>query len=381
MKTLEKDELDQLKRFVIMGVSRLLIESGRTKTVVGMLSKYLQPNRDDIFGYFLEPLVALESKGLLEHGPLLEFCTKFRPPCSGTALGWLKTAYKPADDEDKGNFLRLIVEPLHAISTIPNNLMDIRFNSGQRAELVSTIRNSLLEKRRFSLIRLGDGEAYPFPIPPTKGLDRALFENDIRNFENQMWGTSPAPESARADFVKRFLSAVANCDILGVPSVYRIMRNLTAPHTRYGSRRNQRGFMRILNALGSEIPIEQKILTEERCHRIRGAIDASLLFELADIAQSTVIITSRENLKPKFVQNVECILVPDTPRRLFAIYPELIKRVRNVSGPGTIVFVGAGQVAKILVDEARKCGAVALDVGSLMDYMVGLKTRTIADLV
>jgi hypothetical protein len=33
-----------------------------------------------------------------------------------------------------------------------------------------------------------------------------------------------------------------------------------------------------------------------------------------------------------------------------------------------------------MADRARQAGAVAFDVGSLMDYMLGYKTRTIADL-
>jgi hypothetical protein len=38
-------------------------------------------------------------------------------------------------------------------------------------------------------------------------------------------------------------------------------------------------------------------------------------------------------------------------------------------------------VGKIFVDEAKMRGAVAIDVGSLLDYMVERKTRTIADLI
>jgi hypothetical protein len=44
-------------------------------------------------------------------------------------------------------------------------------------------------------------------------------------------------------------------------------------------------------------------------------------------------------------------------------------------------LVGAGIVGKIFAHEAKMCGAVALDVGSLLDYMMERKTRTIADLI
>ena len=45
---------------------------------------------------------------------------------------------------------------------------------------------------------------------------------------------------------------------------------------------------------------------------------------------------------------------------------------RNTFKPLSLAF---------LADEAREMGAVALDVGSLMDYMVDQKTRTIADII
>jgi hypothetical protein len=123
--------------------------------------------------------------------------------------------------------------------------------------------------------------------------------------------------------------------------------------------------------------------TEERCHRIRGGLDEPFLIELATMARSVVLVSCWPDLRSKFslALLVEDIQVPSHAKDFFENYPEIIERIRKVSRPGTIVFVGAGIIAKILVDEARRLGAVALDVGSLMDYMVGRKTRTIADLI
>jgi hypothetical protein len=43
---------------------------------------------------------------------------------------------------------------------------------------------------------------------------------------------------------------------------------------------------------------------------------------------------------------------------------------------GRLVVVGAGYAGKVIVHEARKRGAVALDLGSVMDYWIGASTRS-----
>lgn len=51
------------------------------------------------------------------------------------------------------------------LSADPKNLMDSRFSSEQRAALQAKIRTSLTDGRPLSLVRPGDGEAYPYKPP------------------------------------------------------------------------------------------------------------------------------------------------------------------------------------------------------------------------
>ena len=139
--------------------------------------------------------------------------------------------------------------------------------------------------------------------------------------------------------------------------------------------------MRILASLGSHIPTAETVFTEERCHRIIGAIDEPFLLELAAKARSLVLVSSRREIQLKFPVKQTYLPVPDCGPQLFKTYTDVVQSIFELSGPGTLVLIGAGLPAKIMADAARQVGAVALDVGSLMDYMVGLKTRTIADLV
>ena len=51
----------------------------------------------------------------------------------------------------------------------------------------------------------------------------------------------------------------------------------------------------------------------------------------------------------------------------------------SVNLEGALVLVGAGIFGKIYCDVARNHGAVALDIGSAFDLMVGLMTRPVHD--
>jgi hypothetical protein len=146
-------------------------------------------------------------------------------------------------------------------------------------------------------------------------------------------------------------------------------------------RRNQRAFLKILGALGTCIPLEKKVFTEERCHRISGAIDEQFVREIASWVDSLVLVSRWPELQCKFPRKSSLILVSRSKTALYQSYPEIAEQVCAISGPGTLVLIGAGIPAKIIADRARQSGAVALDIGSLMDYMVGHKTRTVADLI
>jgi hypothetical protein len=148
--------------------------------------------------------------------------------------------------------------------------------------------------------------------------------------------------------------------------------------------------MIVLSAVSS-MSFDGKILTEERCNHC--AISEAILLELSALAISTVIVSCWSGDKINFqAPSTNYINVPphhtvrhlvsdqNTPP-LFESYLDIVERVRAASGPGVLVLIGAGIIGKILADEARSAGSVALDIGSVMDYLAGQKTRTIADLV
>ena len=379
---LADSELSIVTPATIFGAARLFIDVGFLQSAEDLISRYLESRqRPHLMIYFWEPLSELDAMGALTKVELKDFCAHFRSGSSAHIIDWLGDEYSPADEVDARNFHRFILSPLRGLSAQAGNLMDIRLSKEQRTALREMIVECLSERRPLSLLRLGDGEAFAYPPPEVEGIPSKLFESDDQNFQRAYFPSGKSLVVSCERLITDFRRAVANCDVLGTPSVFRIIRNLTEPRTRYGMRRNQRAFLRVLSALGGSIPLERKIFTEERCHRVRGAIDEVFVLALASQAESIVLVSRWPELQRKFPKRASLILVPPKKRSLYQCYPEIADRVCSISKPGTLVLVGAGVPAKIIAERAKQSGAVALDIGSLMDYMVGHNTRTISDYI
>jgi glycosyltransferase GT-like protein len=384
---LDATELVRLRKNTIFGAVRVLTEHGKKRAAADVLARYLQTH-PSLQPYFLEPLLQLNCAGVLVPS-LRSFCETFRLHPSASMLRYLRDNYSAIDEVDRRNFNNFILKPLAELPEGARNFMDIRFVPEKRNTLLAILKARLTDKEPLSLLRLGDGEAYAYDKAAMDGTDADQCQGDNEIFALHWWGELPSPECCE-DIRSRVRKAVADCDILGIPSVFRIVRDLPGQNQRYGSSRPQRGLAAILNAFGNEIPLDNKILTEERCHQI--LFGEANLAELANIASSVVIVScwGPDRLSLPF-QVQAYIRVPPAQKlkrlkeaaatSLSQVYPEILTEVRQHAAPGTLMLVGAGIIGKFLVAEAREGGAVAIDVGSMLDYLAGSKTRSIADVI
>jgi len=60
---------------------------------------------------------------------------------------------------------------------------------------------------------------------------------------------------------------------------------------------------------------------------------------------------------------------------LYRDFPQIIKKLKAVCRPGVVVFVAAGFLGKIYCATAKRCGAVAVDLGAIADQLAGHNTR------
>jgi len=371
----------------VAGACYLLAAKNRHSAAVQLLERHWEQIDEPRRLRLLEPLFFLDEAGVLSPS-LSAYCASFRPDVGAKAIERLAQAYAGVDDVDRKQFDRHIIARLRELEAVKPNFIDIRFSTEQRRGLVNTILTRLGQREPLSLIRMGDGDSYVFPIPEVEGIDPKLFEDDRLLRERQLWRVSPPPE-VRSAIRHAVCRAYETCDIVGPPSVYRVLQCFDRMKVRFGRTDQQRGLMTVLAATGVALPLMGKIVTEDRCSHC--AFDRTTLDAMIAAAESVLVVScwSEKHLRirgrpTKYIVvsselKVRDLAASGTQPPIFECYGEIAAQVRRESGPGTLVLVGAGVVGKIFVEEAKQAGAVALDVGSLLDNMAGYHTRLLGD--
>lgn len=276
------------------------------------------------------------------------------------------------------------------IASIGKDLIDIRTSRREKTELENVILQAVKKGKALSLLRLGDGESYAFSGASTEFLDD-MADNDHEVRERMWWSLAPSP-MLRGQIKARVRAATLDADVLGVPSIYRVIRDFGAGRHIFGESSTQRGIETILD-VSSTLPKKwNRILTEERCHQI--LFTREFIIKLATAAKKVVWIScwTREQLDVDISVPQSHVVIPPHSRvegmtsgeagnHFFETFEANLAQMRQDIIPGSVVFVAAGLIGKIFLAEAKKCGAVALDIGAMADYLCGYKTRSSADLV
>jgi hypothetical protein len=271
---------------------------------------------------------------------------------------------------------------LAAVPDGPNDLLDIRFSDDQQHRLKQVIEQSVIAGRPLSLVRLGDGESYAFDNSETNAALR----------EMTWWGERP-DDVTRMAIKRRVCSAVESADILGIPSIYRIIRHLTDPVSEDRTDETSPLFSlsAVLTAIADRGLLTGRVVTEERCHQL--IFHREYLEQLTNASRRTIWVTcwSSGQLGLRNTDDRVFVTIPahaktrdlgngeDQP--LFNVFDAKIAQMCDAIVPGSVVFVSAGLIGKIFIAEAAKRGAVALDIGAMADYLAGRKTRTSADII
>lgn len=267
-----------------------------------------------------------------------------------------------------------------------NNLDSIRFidakyNERQKMELLALIERNLLNEIPFSLLRLSDGEGYFF-VSDTKS--RRFTTADARNRERHWWGEELSP-TLRARIVKAGLESVRSADVLGVPTIYRFLRDTSSRTTTFGAGLQGRGLLSVLNGL-LEFQFGEISIADDKVNTALFT-DRACVRRLSAIAKKTIFVSGALSQELKGLAdpdaNVEFIEVPThnkqvgnmkfntdskpLPYHFEKVYDQIIDSV----GPGSLVLVGAGVAGKSFIHAAKIAGGCGIDVGSALDELAG----------
>lgn len=378
--SLPPEHLTRLSAPTFFGVARLLAAASSGGIAPWLRRAYLDALAIEQRLFFLEVLPQRDQTRLLG--------AKLTAPA---VIDRFRAVYSAADQRDRANVERCVIAPLQRLCGSETSLMNIRFDQAERVALQAKITGALVARRALGLVRLGDGEAYGHDHSGLDIAPEAAFHEDNDTRERMWWGRT-VTEEARDQIRRRFRAAVAEADIIGVPSVYRMIRDRGPAGSAFGLTGGQRGLAVILAKLGTDIPVADRIITEERCHQVlftREPLEA-----LCAKAGQVVLVSCwrAEQVALQAPVPMHGIVIPGHTRvakttglasgapPLCETFDDQVAAMASLCGPGVLVLVGAGFLGKLFVAAARARGAVALDVGAMLDYMAGHKTRSLADM-
>lgn len=278
----------------------------------------------------------------------------------------------------------------------PGSLFETDISSAQRNAFVKLVRTRMQERRPFSFVRLGDGEAACLPYEPRLS---AFAAHDARDRERIWWGR-PLDRRLRSRIYPRLARSIFDADCIGIPTFPRFLRELrlTREDTLETSLTG-RGLRSVLYCAENWEKLRSPELGRPiftSCHLHQDLQLWNCYRELLDGAREVGLVSCHRGLPDcmcdQFGLHVaKHILVPSdcvtgpfmtSDSRdpvLPSILDAIIEELDNFS-PGRLVLVGAGLLGKLIVAEARRRGGIALDLGSIFDHWLGLKTRSYLDL-
>lgn len=261
------------------------------------------------------------------------------------------------------------------------NYSHARFDPGAISYIRSYIVSRVVRGESLCYIRLGDGESY------------GLVDNEYVNIDGEArqelhWWGLRLDAQLRQSLQEKFKDAVARADILGVPTVLRLVRDFNLVKAdRYPVNSL---IARVFCVMRGVTPyLDKKIIVEDQSNLF--LFDYDFLVKLFRVAKKVVIVSGvRSDLIKAWAPGIgsyQCIEIP-THRLLRKgklgtsfevtlplVYSDYVSEIAAQAEPGVVFLISAGFVGKIFIAEAAKHGAVALDIGQALVSQVMAKHR------
>ena len=260
-------------------------------------------------------------------------------------------------------------------------LMEVFWSKDQRTRFYKLISDAIAEREPFSFVRLSDGEGWIF----ADGSGPFTPEDEI-NREIHWWGSSPSVQN-RSRIRASALAAISSADILGIPSIYRILQSVGSSTKTLQGNVTYRGLVQVLAAIYRR-DTGGFLFTDEKAN-IPLFQDINTIKEWLNIAQRLVFISSvKAELLEGFLgcetdrHKIDYVEIPTHFRtqsnphyvRLGYTFPqkyaEIEGLVASMAAPGVVFLNSSGVAGKGLNGIAKANGAIAIDLGGAMDAWV-----------
>lgn len=288
-----------------------------------------------------------------------------------------------ANRQEVNDHLLRFLEPFLSLSaSYPRLIMDTSFCVFDRAKLVSLCRQAIEHRYPFSYVRLGDGEG-AFLCP------EARDSKDQSRLFNRWFGRACQASDAER-FEAILIDCIANADVIGVPAAQRLVADFEVTPAHKSARLIQvyDGLNNAFSKDGWHYPWVTSAFshidlwkTSDWAVALRGLLSVNVISGhkehlLRDklIAHMGVYVDVYIKISPAFEfektfgAGEECRHYPDQ-------FDQICADLATSDLAGKVYLVGAGFLGKYYCSLIKERGGVALDLGSVFDYLMGFKTR------
>ncbi|MEW5251343.1 hypothetical protein [Microbulbifer discodermiae] len=253
--------------------------------------------------------------------------------------------------------------------------MDVARNQKQAEEFIELIKTRLKSKVGYAFLRLSDGEGYLF-----RSFSSLFLVEDAKNRERHWWGKN-IPQQLSDEVVSNGIRAFESADIIGIPCVYRFLRDSSESTASLLNSITGRGLLAVLAGIRA-LDDGSKLYTDDKAN-LALFRDLNILRDLVVCANKVIIVSSGDKklIRARLaLQRKTCFITVPTHYKTstnnryesgLSPLPYEFDRLREelevITEPGDLVLVGAGVAGKGFVDAAKRKSAVGLDLGSIMD--------------
>lgn len=317
-------------------------------------------------------------------------------PARQPAVRFARMLERSAANPVAAGVLRETMASLEALErTGAQCLFETDVSEAQCRAFIAWAKARVVAQAPFAFIRIDDGESNALGYEAARS---AQFESDTAAREFQWWGENLDP-AERAELAGRVKQAMQEAECVGLPTVARILRDLRLDEAKdLSANQTGRGLHAALQAFGHPEAFRASrdgVLTSSRINQDlqRWNLYPELFDGMGEVVAVSCYADLPDAMQALFgVKVVRNILIPprhasmatfgDRPRE-----PGLLPRIIGTTieqlddwPRGRLVVVGAGYAGKVIIHEAKLRGGCVLDLGSIVDYWVGAKTRSYLDL-
>lgn len=246
----------------------------------------------------------------------------------------------------------------------------IKENIQHESVAVNYLKTCLSLKYPCSLIRLGDGEAKLLSYPE-------LITKEKLNSQLKIWFGEKKLTDADVLFLKKeLLTCIEESDIVGLPGYGRTFNKKDGVFTN-DALHCQNLWKIITNSIDPE-KLSRKLLVSANIHH--DMQEKKLITEIINYNKETGFIYNSTNLILEYEKNFKpaSILFYPIPGETWSrkekysnhypkYYKDIIRRIKKTDFTDHLWWVGAGILGKIYTVKLAKSGAVAIDMGAILD--------------